>query len=396
VPGAPPRRHYLDHASASTLRPEARAALGAWLDEGHAADPGRAFAEGHLVRDAIESARERVAVLLGARPSEVVFTSGGSEAVNWVNAALAGAAGGARSGVAGETAGRGGRLVVCAGVEHSAVRRSAALHGGVAPLRVDRLGRLDLDHLDDLLEGEPALVHCQWGNHEVGTLQPVEEVVRRCRSRGVPVHVDACAAAGKVPIDFATLGCDALSVSSHKLGGPAGCGALLVRRGRRLRPLLVGGDQERARRAGMENVLGILGFGAAAGALGEQGGVDAEAARMRMLSERLLAAALEVPGVVAYGDTVARLPHIVCLGVRDVESEAVVLALDRAGLAVHSGSACAAEGFEPSPVLQAMGVDAERSLRCSFGWDSDDDDVEAFVRAFPEAVGRLRELAGRR
>ncbi len=401
MPDASGARHYLDHASTTTLRPEARRAIASWLELGIAADPGRAFAEGHLVRDAVEAAREQVAALFGARPGEVVFTSGGTEAANWVSTAVAAAGAGgkaARCGADGAAArsgeGSAPPLVVCAGVEHSAVRRSAGRAGRVATLRVDTLGRVDLGHLEELLAGEerPALVHCQWGNHEVGTLQPVGAAVARCRERGVLVHVDACAAAGKVAIDFAELGADLLSLSAHKLGGPPGSGALLVRRGRRLAPLLVGGDQERARRAGMENVPGILGFGAAAEALATPGRLEEESARMRRLSERVLEVVFRVPDVVAYGDTVERLAHIVCLGIPDVESEAVVLGLDRAGIAVHSGSACASEGFEPSPVLQAMGVPAERSLRVSVGWDSDDADVDAFAAAFPEVVGRLRAL----
>lgn len=379
--GAPIGRHYLDHASTTPLRPEARRALAEWLEAMPAADPGRAFLEGHVARDAVEVARQHVAELLGARPSEVVFTSGGTEAANWVNFALPALA---RDGPA---------MVACAGVEHSAVRRSAARHGEVITLRVDRQGRVDLEHLEELLAGAPpALVHCQWGNHEVGTRQPVEEVIALCRDRNVPVHVDACAAAGHEPIDFGALGVDLLSVSGHKLGGPPGCGALLVRRGRRLPPLLLGGDQERARRAGMENAPGIVGFGAAASALAEPGRILAEAASQRSLTEQLLESALAVPGVAPYGDTLDRLAHIVCLGVADVESEAVVLGLDRAGIAVHSGSACASEGFEPSPVLQAMGLDAERSLRCSVGWSSTVEDVEAFASSFPAVVARLRSL----
>jgi cysteine desulfurase len=236
-----------------------------------------------------------------------------------------------------------------------------------------------------------ALVHLQWANHEVGTVQPVVEVVAACRAAGVLVHVDAAQAAGHLGIDFGALGADLLSVSAHKLGGPLGAGALLIRRGLRLRPLLVGGEQERARRGGMENVAAIAGFGATATAL-HGGALDAEARTARAQTERLLAAALEVDGVVAYGDPDARLPHLVCVGVDGVEAEAVLLGLDQAGIAAHSGSACSSESLEPSPVLAAMGVDSERSLRLSVGWSTTEDDVTAFADAFPRVVERLRAL----
>jgi cysteine desulfurase len=261
----------------------------------------------------------------------------------------------------------------------------------VVEVEVDGMGRVDPDAvLAAVGPAETALVHVQWANHEVGTVQPVAEIVARCRQRGVLVHVDAACAAGHLPVDFATLGADLLSVSAHKLGGPQGVGALLVRRGLRLRPLLVGGEQERSRRAGMENVAGIAGFGAAAETL--VGSLADEAARARSQTEGLLASALAVEGVVAYGDPDGRVPHIACLGVAGVEAEAVLLGLDQAGIAAHSGSACSSESLEPSPVLAAMGVEAERSLRVSVGWSTGADDVDAFCRAFPAVVRRLRAL----
>lgn len=367
-------RHYLDHASTSPARPEVVEAMVPWLSS--AADPGRVHTEGKLARGAVEQAREQVASLLGARPREVVFTSGATEAIA---AAVWGAV-------------ERGRRVVVPAVEHSAVRDASAAFGVVDHVGVDGLGRVDPVALLAAVEpGRTGLVHLQWANHEVGTLQPVAQVVAGCRERGVLVHVDAASAVGHVPVDFGGLGADLLSVSAHKLGGPQGVGALLVRRGLRLRPLLVGGAQERARRAGMENVAGIVGFGAAAETLAG-GDLADEAAAARARTDAVLAAATAVDGVVAYGDVADRVPHIACLGVAGVEAEAVLLGLDQAGIAAHSGSACSSEALEPSPVLAAMGVEAERSLRVSVGWSTTDADVDAFCRAFPQVVARLRAL----
>jgi cysteine desulfurase len=366
-------RHYLDHASTSPARPGVVDAMLPWIRGG--ADPGRVHTEGRIARAVIEEAREHIASLLGARPREVVFTSSGTEAIN---AATWGAA-------------ERGPHVVCAEVEHSAVR-DASVRLDVTWIGVDRLGRVDPEAVVRAIEpGRTALVQLQWGNHEVATLQPVVDVVAACRAAGVLVHVDAAQAAGHVPIDFDALGADLLSVSAHKFGGPHGAGALLVRRGLRLRPLLVGGEQERARRAGMENVAAIAGFGAAARALAN-GALAAEAGVARARTERLLAVATAVDGVVAYGAPDARVPHIVCVGVEGVEAEAVLIGLDRAGVAAHSGSACSSESLEPSPVLAAMGVDAERSLRLSVGWSTTDEDVDAFADAFPRVVAGLRAL----
>jgi cysteine desulfurase len=256
---------------------------------------------------------------------------------------------------------------------------------------VDSLGRIDPDELLGAVRPDTALVHVQWGNHEVGTIQPVVEVVAACRERGVLVHVDAAQAAGHVPIAFDDLGADLLSVSSHKLGGPAGVGALLVRRGLRLRPLLLGGDQERARRAGLEPVALLAGFGAAAEVLGVS--LDTEVTAQRALTARLLDGVAQLQGIRVYGDPEHRLPHLVCLGVDGVEPQAVLLGLDRAGVAAHSGSACSSEALEPSPVLEAMGVDAHHSLRLSVGWSSTEADVDAALSALPAILRDLRALA---
>jgi len=381
-------RHYLDHASTTPLRPEARAAMQDWADLGVTADPGRVHTEGRIVRAALEDARDRVAALFGVRPRQVVLTSGATEAIN--------------AAVWGTLADADGAPVAFAAVEHSAVRDASARRAPVVEIEVDRTGRISAVAVGEALESSlaghgrlPGLVHCQAANHEVGTTQDVADVVALCAGRGIPVHVDAVAAAGHVPLDVDELGADLVSVSSHKLGGPPGVGALIVRRGLRIEPLLVGGEQERGRRAGLEDVVGAIGFGAAASALTEPGRLDAESAAARHHTDRLLAAATTVPGVHPFGDTVHRVPHILCLGVDGVEAEPVLLGLDQAGVAVHSGSSCSSESLEPSPVLEAMGVDSERSLRLSVGWSTTDADVDAFADAFGGVVDRLRSLSHR-
>jgi cysteine desulfurase len=349
-------------------------------------DPGRIHEEGMASRVALEQAREQVAALVGARSREVVLTSGATEAIA---SAVWGTSERARSkGLVGAD-GRTHQVVTA--VEHSAVRLAAERAGDVTVVAVDRHGRVAADAVVDAIEPHTACVHVQWGNHEVGTTQPVAEVVAACRERGVLVHVDAAQAVGRGPIAFGELGADLLSLSGHKLGGPAGTGALLVRRGLRLPPLLVGGDQERARRAGLEPVAAVVGLGAAADAVAAAW--TEEAARAEAQTARLRDAAAAIDGVATYGDPAHRLPHLVCLGIEGVEPQGVLLGLDRAGVAAHSGSACSSESLEPSPVLEAMGVDAHRSLRLSVGWSTTDDDVDRAIAALPVTIDRLRTLA---
>jgi cysteine desulfurase len=379
-------RVYLDHASTSPPRPEVVDAFTAWMG---AADPGRVHTEGRMARVALEDARANVAALFGTRPRQVIFTSGGTEAIN---AAVFGATAPATTAMPGPTAAGAARRILLAAVEHSAVRDASARAAAVTMVGVDGEGHIDPAELLAEVGPETALVHCQWGNHEVATLQPVAEVAAECRRRGVFLHVDAAAAAGHVPINFDELGADLLSVSAHKLGGPKGAGALLVRRGLRFPSLLVGGDQERGRRAGMEDVAAWVGFGEAARTLAE-GALELEAVRARAQTAHLLSSVLAIPGVRPFGDTVERLPHLICVGVDGVEAEAVLLGLDQAGVAAHSGSACSSESLEPSPVLAAMGVEAERSLRLSVGWSTTDDDVQRAGEALPAVIDRLRRLA---
>jgi cysteine desulfurase len=323
---------------------------------------------------------------------------------------------------------------VTTAVEHSAVLEAANRAGRVIMAGVDRFGRYDPAVVLAGVSSDTALVSVQLANHEVGTIQPAAEVVAAARERGVLTHVDACAAAGHIAVDFGALGADLCSVTAHKLGGARGIGALLVRRGLRIPPFVLGGAQERNRRAGIESVAAAVGFAAAVAELagdvlaagrsdpagpaeaagdGFGGGGDGEGARRRpgpntegfssrigveaaaarALTERLVVEAPKVvEGLAVFGDPEHRLPHLVCFGVEGVEAEPVLLGLDQRGVAVHSGSSCSSETFEPSPVLKAMGVDADHSLRVSVGWSTTEADVEAFLAALPEVVGRLRGL----
>jgi cysteine desulfurase len=345
----------------------------------HHADPGRLHAEGRATRVALETAREQVAAFFGARPREVVFTASGTEAVN---TAVWGAL---------RRAGKHAPHVVTTAVEHSSVRDSLARsRADVTSVGVDGSGRFDPGEVLDALRDDTALVSVQVANHEVGTCQPLASLLAGVRERGALVHVDACAAAGHVPVDFRTLDVDLCSVTAHKFGGPKGAGALLVRRGLRLEPMLVGGAQERARRAGIEDVPAWVGFGAACAACD----VSSEGSAQRALIDVAASVTDTVAGVVRFGPTSpdASLPNLLCIGVDGVEAEPILLALDQHGVAVHSGSSCSSETLEPSPVLAAMGVDAERSLRVSVGWSSTRFDVDRFVEVFPGIVERLRGL----
>jgi len=347
-----------------------------------AADPGRMHNEGLTVRHQLELARVSVAEFLGARQREVVFTSSATEAITMA--------------LWGQTERKPG-LVIFSAAEHSAVRLTAerTAHRMVP---IDREGRVDPQSIADAIDdehaagGEVSLVACQLGNHEVGTLQDVEAVSQVCAERNVALLIDGAQALGRVPFDFRTSGASFVAVSGHKLGGPAGSGALVVKRGLRVEPLFVGGAQERARRAGLENTVAAVGLGAACAELSDTW--QTEVATATAATTRLREMFASIEGVEAFGpaDSAHRLPHLVCVGLTDVEPQAIVIALDQAGIAAHSGSACASEDFEPSPVLAAMGVPADHSLRLSTGWHTTPADVDAACAAIPDAIASLRAL----
>lgn len=372
-------RSYLDHASTSPLRPGAAAAMAdvlAATAAGDLGDPSRSHHEGLAARALVEQSRVEVASAFGARPREVVFCSGASEAI-------AAASHGAITRFPQR------EHSVLPAVEHAAVRL-AATKGPHTIVGVDADGRVDPDDIASAVRADTAVVHLQWANHEVGTIQPIAEVAAICRERGVLFHVDAAQAAGHVPIDFAASGVDLMSISAHKLGGPSGTGALLIRRGLRLDSLIRGGDQERARRAGMEHVVGVVGFAAAA--TDAVTGLASEADRLAVLVERVTSWADSTDAVGVLGCRQHKLPHLLCLRIAGIEPQPVLIGLDRAGIAVHSGNSCSSEALEPSPVLEAMGVDAHHSLRISMGWSTTGHDVDRLLAELPRVLDELNEL----
>ncbi|MCC2315240.1 cysteine desulfurase family protein [Cellulomonas xiejunii] len=386
-----PRAVYLDHAATTPMRAAALSALTAAL--AHTGNPSSLHTAGRAARRTVEEARERLAAAVGARPSEVVWTAGGTEADNL---AVKGLFWARRTG---DTARR--RVVVSA-VEHHAVLDPAfwlAEHAGaeLVLLPVDGDGVVEVDALRAELEAHAdtvALVSVMWANNEVGALQPLHDVVALAHRYGVPVHADAVQAVGQVPVDLGASGLDALTLSGHKVGGPGSTGALLVRRGLELTPVLHGGGQERGVRSGTLDPALLAAFAAAVDeAVGER---EDHAARVGALRDDLVRRVLaEVPGATLRGpaDPARRLPGNAHLTFAGCEGDSLLYLLDAAGVEASTGSACQAGVPRPSHVLLAMGVgedDARGALRFSFGPTSTADDVDAALAALPGAVERAR------
>jgi cysteine desulfurase len=384
-------RVYLDHAATTPVRPDVVDVVAARLRM--LGNPSSLHASGREARKSVEESRETVAAVLGARPSEVVFTSGGTEADNLAVKGLFWARRAADP--------RRTRILASA-VEHHAVLDAVqwlaeAEGASVEWLPVDRLGRVDLAALDAALNRDPqtvALVTVMWASNEVGTVQPLAGVVEAARARGVPVHSDAVQAVGQLPVDFAATGIDAMTVSGHKVGGPMGVGALVVRREVELVPVLHGGGQEREVRSGTLDVAAIAGFAAAVDAA--TAARAEEAPRLASLRDALVASVLAaVPDAVLNGDAGAdgRLPGNVHLSFPGCEGDSLMLLLDARGIECSTGSACSAGVPEPSHVLLAMGVDpllARGSLRFSLGHTSTEADVDAVAEAIGPVVERAR------
>ncbi len=377
-------RIYLDHNATSPLRPEARRTMERVFGLS-CANPSSLHHEGRGARNLLDQARLQVANLACCRPAEVVFTSGGSEAIA---AAVRGVC---------DRAPADRRRIVVSGGEHSAVLESARLaarRGGlVVPVSLGPDGRVDTDRFIMQLGPDVALACLQWANNETGVVQPVEEVGRACRDRGVPFLVDAVQAAGKLEIGLQHSLADLMVLSGHKIGGPQGTGALIVRSGLVLAPLISGGAQEKRRRGGTENVAGIAGFGTAA----EVAVAESREEPRRQLRQR---ARIETrlrelyPEVRFHCQASSRLPNTVNFAIPGLSGEMLAIALDLAGVSVSTGSACASGAVEPSHVLLDMGfgeAEARSALRLSLGWSTTPDDIDEFLRRFPEVVEQVRD-----
>jgi cysteine desulfurase len=371
-------RTYLDWNATAPLRPEARAGVVAALDL--VGNPSSPHAEGRRARAVVEDARESVASLVGARPSEVVFTSGGAEANNAIFTA-------------------GWTTVLVAGIEHDSVLAPARASGArIMELPVASTGVVPADRAADLMRGArepgPALLSLQLANNETGVLQPVAAIAALAREHGLLVHTDAVQAVGRVPVDMRSLGVDFLTLSAHKIGGPKGIGALVIRDGASLPALIRGGGQERRRRAGTEAVAAIAGFGAAAQAAQRD---LAGMARVRALREQLEAEVLGLaPDAVIVAAGADRLPNTSSIALPGTAAETLVIALDLAGIAVSAGAACSSGKVGASHVLEAMDVApgiARAAIRVSLGWSSTQADVAAFVEAWAHVAVRRRQRA---
>ncbi|HET7520053.1 MAG TPA: cysteine desulfurase family protein [Candidatus Limnocylindria bacterium] len=373
---------YLDHAATTPLRPEVLDAMQPYLTE-HFGNPSSIHGTGRRARLGLDEARETVARILGAKPREVVFTASGTEADNL---AIKGAAWAASAR---------GRELLISSVEHKAVVNAAAVmerYGfGVAELPVDRYGRVDPAAVESAITEHTTLVSVLYANNEVGTLQPIAEIGAICRARRVLLHVDAVQAAGALPLDVDALGADLLSLSAHKLYGPKGVGALFVRQGTPLVAQISGGSQERQRRAGTENVAGIVGFARALELADAER--EAEGERQAALRDRLIAEMTALPGVTLTGHPTERLPNSASLLVEGVEGGDLVAALDLEGVAASTGSACTTGSAEPSHVLLAMGIEpnaAHGSLRLTLGRSTTAEDVRYTVEATRRVLERMR------
>jgi cysteine desulfurase len=374
-------RVYLDHNATTPLDPRVLDAMLPFLRDDFG-NPSSLHWFGQRARGAVEEARAQVGELVAADPAEIVFTSGGSESDN---AALRGATAKARPPRAG---------IVCTAIEHHAVLNAAkALGEEGRPLAIVRVGEdgvVDPEDLAACVGDTTALVSVMLANNETGVLQPVAEAARIAHARGSLIHCDAVQGAGKVVVDARALDVDLLTLSAHKIYGPKGVGCLYVRRGTPLAALVRGGGQERNRRAGTENVAGVVGFGAAA-ALARQS-LPADAVRLAALRDRLEARLLAIPGARRNGEG-TRVPNTTNVSFAGVEAEGLLIALDLEGIAVSAGAACAAGGVEPSHVLRAMGFPPERvqsSLRLSLGRGTTEADVDRAADVIAAVVARQR------
>jgi cysteine desulfurase len=381
---------YLDHAATTPVRAEVVEAMTPFFGP-RFGNPSSMHRWGREARAALDEARERTAACIGAHPDEICFTSCGTEGDNF---AILGAWRTARQ--------RGRRAVVSSGIEHKAILgavHQAATEGAEERcLAVDASGTIDRESFRDLVRDDVAVCSVMWVNNEIGTVQDIPALAAECRARGVTFHTDAVQAFGKFVIDASQQAFDLLTVSGHKIGAPKGIGALYIRRGTPLEPLMHGGSQDAGRRPGTENVAYVAGFARAAElAVAER---DAECARLRTLRDALEAALVaRIPDVVVHGRGAQRAPHILNVSVPGTDSESMLMALDLAGVAASAGSACQSGSVSPSYVLAAIGVTpdiASAAVRMSLGVLTTDEHVGRVAELFPALADKARRLTGSR
>ncbi|MDO8434835.1 MAG: cysteine desulfurase family protein [Candidatus Binatus sp.] len=372
---------YLDHNAGAPLRPEAAAAIARFAAEAHG-NPSSAHRSGQRARRMLEQARAQVASLIGAQPKQMVFTSGGTESNNF---AIFGAI---------ATAGN-RRKVISSAIEHSSILGSLneLERRGFETVRIapDLDGRIDPAQIAAALDRNTALVTLGLANSEVGTIQDLAQLARHVRDAGAVFHIDAAQAAGRIPIDVDALGCDLITISGHKLGAPAGIGAVYTRDAARVAPVMLGGPQENGLRAGTPNLLGAIAFGAVADAARDA--MATESARIAVLAASLYSRLGEaISGLKLNGSMSSRIPNTLNLTFPGVLGESMLIALDLEGVEVSMGSACAAGAVEPSHVLLAMRrsvADARSSLRISLGWNTSADEIEQAAQIIPRVWRRV-------
>ncbi len=380
------RRVYLDHNATTPVAPEVLAAMLPYFSEEYG-NASSIHTFGQRARGAVEEARDSVAALLGARPAEIMFSSGGTESNNHAIFGVAGAVSGGR------------KHVITSAIEHSAVLdpcRALEKRGvAVTFLPVDRDGVVNPEHVRRAIRPETVLITIMLANNELGTIEPIAEIGKIAAEARVTLHTDAVQAAGKIPINVMKLGVHLLSISAHKLYGPKGIGALYVRKGTRLEPLLYGGHSERDRRPGTEDVTSIAGLGKAAELALSR--MKEEGQRLSRLRDRLENGLLErIPHATVNGLHTRRTPNTSNLTLPFIEGEAMVIALDLKGISCSTGAACSSGAVEPSHVLTAIGLppeDARATLRLSLGHQTTDEEIDFALEMIPPVIDRLRQMS---
>ncbi len=376
---------YMDHAATTYTAPEVVEAMIPYFSE-YCGNPSSVYSIGELSKSAIDNARKQTAAVLNAEPEEIFFTSGGTEADNW---ALKGVA------LANK---RKGKHIITTKIEHHAITHSAewlAEQGfEITYVGVDEYGMVSPAEIESAIRDDTILISVMYANNEVGTIQPIAEIGRIARMHGVLFHTDAVQAAGHIPIDVKAESIDLLSLSGHKFYGPKGVGALYIRKGVRIQNFIHGGAQERRRRAGTENVPGIVGLGAALVRAAEK--IPEENARLLALRARLIEELLKIPAAKLNGHPEKRLPNNVNITFEYIEGESVLLFLNMKGICASTGSACNSASLEPSHVLTSMGVpagSAHGSIRLTIGERTTEEDVEYVIKELTEIVKKLRSMS---